>query len=85
MIEQEQLPENPISLDEADGLIRELAATQTDILEFAKRLRGRSGVDQRWLAIGITDVEKGIMSINRAFAEAPLQEARAMLTKLMEE
>lgn len=79
----EKLPENPITMEECQALMNEFTALRDQMLAFADRLRGRSSVDQRWLAIGVTDVEKGCMSIAHAFALVPLKEAQAELERLM--
>ena len=79
----ETMPEKgPLSMEEARALSDELDQTQKQILEFVDRLRGRKGVDQRWLAIGVTDLEKGAMSILRAFLENPMKEALKELAEL---
>ena len=36
------------------------------VLRILDELKGLQGVDQRWLATGRTDIEKGFMSVNRA-------------------
>lgn len=36
------------------------------ILRVLDELKGREGIDQRWLQAGRTDIEKGFMSVNRA-------------------
>ncbi|MDF3607740.1 hypothetical protein PE067_17290 [Paracoccus sp. DMF-8] len=52
------------------------------MLAFADRFRGRSNVDQRWLAIGVTDVEKGMMGIGHAVTKAPLEELKKLNDRL---
>lgn len=36
------------------------------VLRVLDGLKAMEGIDQRWLAIGRTDIEKGFMAINRA-------------------
>lgn len=80
----ETMPEqSPLSLEEAQAMSAELDKLQKQVLAFANRLRGRVGVEQRWLAIGVTDVEKGVMSIGRAFLENPMKEAMKEIAALM--
>lgn len=79
MTEHEQLPENPITLEEIELLIQEHQDLAASVLAFVARLRARSNVDQRWLAIGTTDFEKGMMSIGYAFTKEPMKEINAML------
>lgn len=80
----ETLPDqDPLSLEDAQNAIEELNALQQSLLAYSNRFRGRAGVDQRWLAIGVTDIEKGVMSVSRAIAEAPLKAAEAQLKKLL--
>lgn len=81
---EEKLPDNPVSFEEAAQHMEEFARLKDDLLTFANRFRGRTGVDQRWLAIGITDVEKGYLGIAHAIFSAPLKAAAEELAKLAE-
>ena len=36
------------------------------VLRILDELKGREGIDQRWLQTGRTDIEKGFMAVNRA-------------------
>lgn len=63
-------------LSEVSGEIEKLNGA---ILALADRMRGRDAVEQRWLQIGVTDVEKGLMSIVRAIVTEPLKVALAQL------
>lgn len=74
MNDHEQLPENPLSFEEAKKFLGEMADIQARGLALVSSVRGRSGVDQRWLAIGATDFEKGMMGITRAVMEKVLRE-----------
>lgn len=78
----EKLPENPITAEEIQQLAEEFEQLKLGVLDFISRMRGRSNVDQRWLAIGTTDFEKGMMCIGRAISEAPLKEIKEMLQAL---
>ncbi|MFN3315134.1 MAG: hypothetical protein ACK46Q_17000 [Hyphomonas sp.] len=73
----ESLPSQPpITVDEVQVLAKELEGLKNQILEIANRLRGRSGVEQRWLAIGVTDVEKGMMAMGHAITKEILEKLR---------
>lgn len=82
MTDHEKLPENPIAIEELDPLAQELEQLKKSVLDFVARMRARSSVDQRWLAIGTTDFEKGMMCIAHAFAAAPLKELNEKLQAL---
>lgn len=58
-----------ISAAEAKAQLELLEDLQKAALAATAELKGRIGVDQRWLHIGITDLEKSFMSINRAIYE----------------
>lgn len=49
-------------IDRLDGLASQLAATLA-------QLRSNASVDQRWLAIGTTDLQTGLMAIKRAIVK----------------
>lgn len=59
---------------------RDLSQAEIDLMNEAKdlaekcgalvdRLRNESGIDQRWVAIGATDLQKGFMSVIRGIAK----------------
>lgn len=59
---------------------RDLSQAEIDLMNEAKdlaekcgalvdRLRIESGIDQRWVAIGATDLQKGFMSVIRGIAK----------------
>lgn len=74
------MPAKPaIPFEQIDGIALELKALKQALLDFADRHRGRDGVDQRWLAIGVTDVEKGCMSIAHAVMTSTLEKGLAQL------
>jgi len=37
--------------------------------ELVERIKGIEGVDQRWVAIGATDLQKGLMALTRSIAK----------------
>lgn len=78
MTHSETMPLKPmLSIDEVEAMGRELADLKRRGLDLADRLRGRAGVDQRWLSIGITDFEKGVMFIGKEIVEGPIKHAIA--------
>lgn len=66
----------PVSVAEAKLLIETVTEIQKDLLGMFADLKGRPGIDPRWLQIGVTDIEKGFMSVVRAVFE--LQQAEIM-------
>lgn len=82
---EEQFPDSPVSADEIQKIAPELEKLRDDLLAFASRFKGRTGVDQRWLAIGMTDVEKGVTFISKAILEGPLVAAIVELEKAMKD
>lgn len=48
--------------------INEIKLMGKDIGEFCEKLK-ETDVDQRWLAIGITDLQRGLMALTRAVAK----------------
>lgn len=36
--------------------------------EFTERVKAEAGIDQRWLSIGVTDLQKGFMAVIRSIA-----------------
>ncbi len=74
----------PVSVAEAKLTIETVAEIQKDLIEVFTDLKGRPGIDQRWLSIGITDIEKGFMSVLRAIMEPQQAEiTQAMLLDAM--
>lgn len=51
---------------DAMNLIKDVAAKVGEITELVKKT---PGADQRWLAIGITDLQKGFMALTRSIAK----------------
>lgn len=52
--------------DEAREIARAMTHYEAKLLRALDDLAGMPEIDQRWLAIGRTDVEKGFLAINRA-------------------
>lgn len=83
---QETLPNKPaLSQDDVESRHADLLTLKRSYLAFVDDLRGREGVDQRWLAIGLTDVEKGIMSVQYALLDVPMKKALEKLKALAAE
>ena len=78
MTHSETMPLKPmLTFEEVSAMADELEALKKGVLDLADRLRGRAGVDQRWLSIGVTDFEKGLMFIGKEIIEGPLNHAIA--------
>lgn len=52
--------------DDNVALVNRNKEIEERVLRILDELKGLPGVDQRWLATGRTDIEKGFMSVNRA-------------------
>lgn len=63
--------------DEAVALVNASKQAEERVLRLLDDLKGRADVDQRWLAIGRTQIEQGFMAANRAV----FQPARATLAE----
>lgn len=50
------------------GLMNEVKEMATRVGELAQRVKFTAGVDQRWVSEGITDLQKGFMSVVRSIA-----------------
>lgn len=57
-----------LSQDEID-LMNEGKALAEQVGDFVKKLQDTEGLDQRWVATGKTDLQKGFMSIIRGIAQ----------------
>ena len=57
-----------LTQDEID-LINEVKEKAMVVAELTTRINALPDIDKRWVAIGITDLQKGFMSINRAIAK----------------
>ena len=57
-------------LDEVEiGIMNEIKTKGADLGELVDRLRAIGGVDQRWVSIGATDLQTGLMALTRAVAQ----------------
>lgn len=52
--------------DENIALVNRNKTVEEEVLRILDGLKAVEGIDQRWLATGRTDIEKGFMAINRA-------------------
>lgn len=52
--------------DTAVGQVNRHKVAEEQILRMLDQLSGLEGIDQRWLAIGRTQIELGFMAVNRA-------------------
>lgn len=46
-----------------------IKATGIILGELIEQIKAIPGVDQRWVSIGVTDLQKGLMSLTRAIAK----------------
>ncbi len=51
---------------EESDLINEVKSAGMLLQELVSDLRGDADVDQRWVSIGVTDLQKGLMALTRA-------------------
>lgn len=57
-------------LDELEiALMNEIKALGPVIETTVKELRATEGIDQRWVAIGVTNLQQGLMALTRAVAK----------------
>ena len=57
-------------LTEAEaGLMNEVKAHGVELGELVDRLRALPGLDQRWVSIGATDLQTGLMALVRSVAK----------------
>lgn len=50
------------------ALMNEIKAKGAELEQLVTALRSIAGVDQRWVAIGATDLQTGLMALTRAVA-----------------
>jgi hypothetical protein len=50
-------------------LMNELKSKGAELGELVAKLRGTSGLDQRWVSIGATDLQTGLMALTRGVAQ----------------
>ena len=57
-------------LTEADAaLMNEIKAEGVRLGELVAKLRATDGLDQRWVSIGATDLQTGLMALTRGVAQ----------------
>lgn len=57
-------------LKQADiDLMNEIKARGDELLELVEKLRNTPGIDSRWVNIGATDLQTGLMALTRAVAK----------------
>jgi len=57
-------------LTEAEAaLMNEIKAHGVQLGELVAKLRGAPGLDQRWISIGATDLQTGLMALTRGVAQ----------------
>ena len=57
-----------LSQSEIDAM-NEIKSKGAELGELVTKLRGMDGLDQRWLSIGATDLQTGLMALTRAVAQ----------------
>jgi hypothetical protein len=57
-----------LSQEEID-LMNEIKAKGAELGEMVDKLRKAEGLDQRWVSIGATDFQTGLMALTRAVAK----------------
>ena len=50
-------------------LMNEIKAKGVELEELVKKLRATEGLDQRWISIGTTDLQTGLMALVRGVAQ----------------
>ena len=57
-------------LNEAEiALMNEIKSKGTELRELVAKLRATEGLDQRWVSIGATDFQTGLMALTRSVAQ----------------
>ena len=57
-------------LNEAEAaLMNEIKARGVELGELVQKLRSTEGLDQRWVSIGATDLQTGLMALTRGVAQ----------------
>lgn len=51
------------------ALMNEIKTKGAELGELVKKLRGNEGIDQRWVSIGATDFQTGLMALTRSVAQ----------------
>ena len=50
-------------------LMNEIKSKGAELGELVKKLRNTEGLDQRWVSIGATDFQTGLMALTRSVAQ----------------
>jgi hypothetical protein len=50
------------------ALMNEIKSKGAELGELVARLRANDGLDQRWVSVGATDLQTGLMALTRAVA-----------------
>lgn len=57
-------------LNESEAaLMNEIKAKGVELGELVSKLKSTSGLDQRWVSIGATDLQTGLMALTRGVAQ----------------
>lgn len=57
-------------LNEAEAaLMNEIKAKGVELGDLVAKLRGTEGLDQRWVSVGATDLQTGLMALTRGVAQ----------------
>ena len=51
------------------NLMNEIKAKGVELGELVEKLRDTEGLDQRWISIGTTDLQTGLMALTRGVAQ----------------
>lgn len=51
------------------ALMNEVKTKAAEVGALMEKLRSTPGLDQRWVSIGVTDLQKGFMSVVRGIAQ----------------
>lgn len=51
------------------GLMNEVKTKGAELGDMVAKLRATDGIDQRWLSVGATDLQTGLMALTRAIAQ----------------
>lgn len=51
------------------ALMNEIKAKGAELGDLVNKLRAQSGLDQRWVSVGATDLQTGLMALTRSVAQ----------------
>lgn len=54
------------------AIMNDIKTKGAELGDLVERLRATEGVDQRWVSIGTTDMQTGLMALTRAVAKPTL-------------